>query len=364
MFFRRISALLYLSRIFGSVPYKITSLDLQKSKWARAYSFSLILLYIILILFAYTDFHMPPDMRVLVIILHVLKFLSLIGDILMSIAMYGDFPVIFMEMNLFDNQINYRIPNLISIYSFIYPILLVTTPILFLICTFLQSYEKNVIDLRQPSIFSYLIINTVINASSMIFVVLMESMLSRFRHLHRLVQSVGSTTLFGPGEEFSNDLGPRDIWKLYERLVATTEKINDHYSMQILFWISHASCSIICRCYIISTSALGNGRLNIITHVIGTLSQLLLVISISSVCHFTMLEANRIPVSLFSPKIWMRYHARGTMGDNSDVCMYFGLRKLKVKAGFGLVTLNLPAIILFISLTSTYLQFVLNENIE
>ncbi|XP_076766084.1 uncharacterized protein LOC143432961 [Xylocopa sonorina] len=197
----------------------------------------------------------------------------------------------------------------------------------------------------------YFIINTSVNIQILIFAGILFLIGERFRHLCDIVTLSKEYKLIAANRS-NGHLTLQQIWWLHCSLVNAAELINSVYAVQLLLWISMMSINVLSRIYSLNDLRLSDsGKIRETMLVIDCAVNLVLI---TTVCHMTAYQANRVGELIFSPysSVSMK---RVFLQEHLEIAAYFQLRKVHFSTIAGIIRVDLPLLLSIFSAVTTYL---------
>ncbi|CAL7934317.1 unnamed protein product [Xylocopa violacea] len=217
----------------------------------------------------------------------------------------------------------------------------------------IAGYLTYRIEIRVPVFrgIVYFIMNTSVNTQILIFAGILFLIGERFRHLCNIVTLSKEDKLIAANRS-NGHLTLQQMWWLHCSLVNAAELINSVYAVQLLLWISMMSINVLSRIYSLNVLRLSDfGKFRETMLAIDCAINLTLI---TTVCHMTAYQANRVGELIFSPysSVSMK---RVFLQEHLEIAAYFQLRKVHFFTIAGIIRVDLPLLLSIFSAVTTYL---------
>ncbi|XP_076629189.1 uncharacterized protein LOC143345703 [Colletes latitarsis] len=211
----------------------------------------------------------------------------------------------------------------------------------------------HIIEKRLPVLhgLAYAIIDAAVTLQVLIFIGFSYLIEERFRQLCNML-----TFSAVKGESIPDKLYGRftlrQIWWLHCTLANATETLNSVYAIQLLLWLSSLSINAMSRIYTLNMYTLTeSGKIRETMLAIICSWNLLLI---TTVCHITAQQANRVSEIIFAPSSSTSMK-RVFLQENLEATAYFQQRRVYFFTIAGFVRVDFPLLISIISSMTTYL---------
>ncbi|XP_031773057.1 pyroglutamylated RF-amide peptide receptor-like [Apis florea] len=206
----------------------------------------------------------------------------------------------------------------------------------------------------------YFIMDASMNMQILIFVCILFLIEERFRHLCSMIEFSKADKIIEAHRSIRHST-LQHIWWLHCSLANATEIINSVYAIQLLFWISTMSFNLMSRIYSLKVFKLSDyGKIRESMLVTDCAWNLVLI---TTVCHMTAHQANRVGKLIFSPHSFFSLK-RVYLQENVDAAAYFQLRKVHLFTVAGLIRIDLPLLLSIFSAITTYLVILHEDSLH
>ncbi|XP_017766320.1 PREDICTED: uncharacterized protein LOC108555263 [Eufriesea mexicana] len=325
------------ARRFRDVIFIVFSMSL--------YLVSFFVLYIFV--FSYKD--LDPKTMLLIILRVLLAYWIELVDAALTTLWNWKIRSVISQLRNFDRVTKYRDASKGNKLRFFCRITVVFVFLYWCIVAYL-SYR---IELRVPGFrgIVYFFADASVNIQVLIFVGILFLIEERFRHLCNIVTFFKDDKLVVADRSIGH-FTLQQIWWLHCTLANAAEMINSVYSIQLLFWIPSMSFNLLSRIYSLHVFILTD--LGKIRELMLTFGCALNLILITTMCHITASQANRVGRLIFSPNSSVSMK-RMFLQENIEAVAYFQLRKVHFFTTIGIIRIDLPLLLSIFSAMTTYL---------